>query len=83
MKERTPKLDDQDKIVEAFRLLQNLEKMNPQIEPTLWASAFASYIVSACINSGFSHPQFCIMMEQIKEHYKPHFEKKAIENGNQ
>lgn len=72
---RPPKKTDQRQIEKAFNLLKEVMVEHPEIEPTLWASAFWSVLVEGYSTSGMSYKQFSLEWNEIKHHYKSWFDK--------
>jgi hypothetical protein len=70
MKKRKPKKSDYSKIDEAFELLCKTIQLNQHIEPSIWASAMWSCIVTGYINSRISYEEFCEEADQVTDHYK-------------
>lgn len=58
MKVRASKPDDQKKADRVFRLLVDLMKKNPDIEPSVWVSGCLGYITQAFISSGMSYEDY-------------------------
>jgi hypothetical protein len=75
MKQRTPKETDKNEIDKAISILSDCIELNPQIEPTIWISAFVEAIVRTYAVNRFSYNQFALELEKIKNHYKPWFDK--------
>jgi hypothetical protein len=74
IKKRSPKDDDQEKTEKAFQLLRKTILDNPQIEPTLWAGACWSVLVSGYINSGLTYEEFVDEVKGVKKFYKKHWQ---------
>ena len=74
MEIRQKKETDQENIDKALAILGECIKLNSQIEPTLWLSAFVETIIFTYVTSGFSYHEFEIELEKIKIHFKPHFD---------
>ncbi len=75
MERRPPKKTDQQQIEKAFNLLKNCMASHPEIEPTLWAGAVWSVLVDGYNSSGMSYEQFTREWDELKNHYKPWFDR--------
>lgn len=67
---RPPKKTDQKTAQRALELLLAFTKVYPEIEITLWYSAFLSAFASGLIETGVSYETFCDQMDSVKNHYK-------------
>ena len=74
MEIRPSKESDQEVIERAFILLKDCMANHPEIEPTLWASAFWSVLVDGYAASGMSYENFTREWDELKHHYKHWFE---------
>ena len=74
MKRRRPKETDMEQVQKSFNLLMECMAEHPDIEPTLWASAFWSVLVNGYSASGMSYDQFTHEWDQVKHHYKSWFD---------
>jgi hypothetical protein len=75
MKRRPSKKTDQEQIERGCNLLKKFIAEHPEIEPTLWAGAFCSILLSAYNASGMPYDLFVKEWDKIKHHYKPWFDK--------
>jgi len=74
MKIRPEKKNDQQEIEKAFRLLKKCVDDHPEIEETLWTSAFWSILVIGYSLSGMTYEQFNSEWDRVKHHYKRFFD---------
>jgi len=74
MERRPPKPTDNEEIETAYNLLKNCMLDHPEIEPTLWASAFWSVLVDGYSASGMSYQYFTEEWDRIKHHYQTWFD---------
>lgn len=74
MRRRKPKKTDNETIEKALVLLLEFVKSHPEIEITLWYSAFISAFVDGHIRTGFSYEQICVVFDDIKKNFKSWFE---------
>ena len=71
MAERRPrKSDDNEETEKAYQILLKAMLDNPQIEPTLWAGAHLSALVTGYINSGITYEEFRYEMGCVQRFYK-------------
>jgi len=78
MRKRRPKKTDQENTEKAYLLLIELAEKNPQIETSLWMGALISAFVDMHMRTKNPYQNFCLTLEQIKEHYKDWWDKKGI-----
>lgn len=71
---RPLKPDDQENAEKGFKLILDLMKNHPEIEPTLWAGTLFSVIVNGYRNSDVSYKEFCVEIDRIKKFYKQWWE---------
>jgi hypothetical protein len=70
MKKRTPIPNDQERINEAFELIQSFVLQNPQIESIFWVGGCWSALVDAYLRNGATYAEFCKELDNVKKHYK-------------
>lgn len=75
MRERKPKIDDQEQADRAFDILAQIMDMHPEIEPNIWVASTLSCIVASFIDAGASYEAFCVEMKAMTEHYKSWWDK--------
>ncbi len=71
---RPKKETDQQEIEKAYFILEDLVKEHPEIEITLWYSAFWSCIAQGAINSEYTYKDFCEMVGDMVNHAQRWFE---------
>jgi hypothetical protein len=70
LKIRRRKKNDSKRVQEGLDLMLLLMKTHPEIETTLWYSAFLSAFAIGLRKTGVSYEQFCDQMDSVKSHYK-------------
>ena len=73
-KKRPPKKSDQKNTEKAYQILLEAMQNHPEVEPTLWAGACWTALVSGYLNCGISYKEFCEDFEEAKEHYRLRWE---------
>jgi hypothetical protein len=80
MKQRPSKDTDQENAQKAFDMLCDLARINPEIEGSIWISAFYSCIVASFVNTGLTYENFCVDMKGAMEKYKSWFDEDQNEH---
>lgn len=70
VKKRRSKKTDKINAEKAYQILLETMIAHPEIEPTLWASACWSSLVTGYLNSNIPYREFCEDFDSAKEHYK-------------
>jgi len=62
--------DEEDQLIKAQILLDELIKLNSDIKHGLWIAVFLKVTATSVQYSGVSHEDFCKSLDDIKDFYK-------------